>query len=124
MKSHFSALLYLVVISVVATCSIASAQSSTTSIAAARKLSINAPMPKYPYPMSTRGIGGKGVVELSIDPKTGVVTSAQMLQSTGQDMLDQSALKAFRQWRFRPGTIPKVKIPIEFHPPTPNHPRI
>jgi TonB family protein len=81
-------------------------------------------MPKYPYAMSTRGIGGKGVVELSIDPKTGVVTSARMLQGTGQDMLDQSALKAFRQWRFRPGTIPKVKIPIEFHPPTPNHPRI
>jgi TonB family protein len=124
MTSHLSALLSLIALFMVATCPIASAQSSTTSIAAARKLAINAPLPKYPYGLATRGIGGRGVVEVSVDPKTGAVTSARMLQSTGNDMLDQSALKAFRQWHFKPGTIPKVKIPIEFNPPTPDHPQI
>jgi TonB family protein len=120
MKSHLSALSLVIVVLIVTIPPTASAQSSTMSIAAARKLSINAPAPKYPYALATRGIGGKGMVEVSIDPKTGAVTSARMLRSTGQDLLDQSALKAFRQWHFRSGTIPNVKIPIEFNPRAPN----
>ena len=94
------------------------------SLAEAQRRSITAPMPKYPYPMITRGIGGYGVVELTIDQKTGAVTNAYMLQSTGQQMLDSAALTAFRKWRFKPGTVSKVKIPITFVPPASNKPRI
>jgi protein TonB len=90
-------------------------------MSAARKLSINAPLPKYPYAMSTRGIGGRGIVEVSIDVKTGQVTNARMVQSTGQELLDEATLKAFRQWRFKPGTVSKVRIPIAFTPSAPSH---
>ena len=93
----------------------AAAQSGTTNLAAAGKLSINAPRPEYPHTLAVRGIGGRGVVRLSIDPKTGQVTRVRMLETTGYNMLDESAMKAFRQWRFRPGTVPEVTIPIEFN---------
>jgi hypothetical protein len=45
-----------------------------------------------------------------------------MLQSTGNKQLDGAALEAYSQWRFQPGSVPQVKIPIEFanrpRPPT------
>jgi hypothetical protein len=45
-----------------------------------------------------------------------------MLQSTGNKLLDGAALEAYSQWRFQPGTVSQVKIPIEFanrpKPPT------
>ena len=37
-----------------------------------------------------------------------------MEQSTGDPTLDKSAVNAFRKWRFKPGTVSKVRIPIEF----------
>jgi hypothetical protein len=40
--------------------------------------------------------------------------SAYMAISTGYELLDDFALKAFRVWRFRPGSPAKVKIPVSF----------
>lgn len=74
---------------------------------------INSPQPKYPREWQEQGITGKGVAEVSVDTN-GYVTAAHMLKSTGHKVLDDSALEAFRKWRFKPGTTPKVKIPIEF----------
>jgi hypothetical protein len=37
-----------------------------------------------------------------------------MLQSTGSKELDGSALEAYSRWRFAPGTVSQVKIPVEF----------
>ena len=63
-----------------------------------------------------RGLAGKGVVLLTVDKATGKVTGARMLQSTGNDLLDGSALQAYSQWRFEPGTVTQIQIPIEFKP--------
>jgi TonB family protein len=65
-----------------------------------------------------RGLKGKGVVLVTIDKDTGQVTGAQMLQSTGSKELDGSALEAYSRWRFAPGTVSQVKIPVEFTNPT------
>jgi TonB family protein len=51
---------------------------------------------------------------LNVDPSSGNVTSAQLLKSTGHKILDDSALEAFRQRRFKPGSVRKVRIPINF----------
>src|SRR5438094_5660538 len=80
----------------------------------AKALAINAPRPQYPYEARSRKITGSGVCVVQVDAASGNVTGGSMTQSTGSPILDNSALTAFRQWRFRPGTVSEVKIPITF----------
>ena len=61
-----------------------------------------------------QSLTGRGIVLITIDPKTGIVTGARMHQSTGSELLDRAALKAYSKWRFKPGSVPQVKMPIEF----------
>src|SRR5438445_796466 len=35
-------------------------------------------------------------------------------QRTGNVSLDKTATNAFRQWRFKPGTVSKVRVPITY----------
>ena len=37
-----------------------------------------------------------------------------MAVSTGAQILDDAAVSAFRGWRFKPGTVSKVRLPITF----------
>ncbi|HWN24337.1 MAG TPA: energy transducer TonB, partial [Candidatus Sulfotelmatobacter sp.] len=62
----------------------------------------------------SRKVTGSGVCVVQVDAASGNVTEASMTQSTGSPILDNSALTAFRQWRFRPGTVSQVKIPFTF----------
>jgi TonB family protein len=57
---------------------------------------------------------GSGVVLAQVDYKTGRVTSARMLVSTGNSQYDATALQQFRTWKFKPHTVERVKIPISF----------
>src|SRR5206468_2550073 len=85
--------------------------------AAARQLppkAIYTPKPVYRPEWAKQGLTGKGVVLLTIDQQTGKVTGARMLESTGSQVLDGSALQAYSQWRFEPGTVSQLKMPIEF----------
>src|SRR5881398_3565262 len=75
---------------------------------------IYTPKPVYRPEWAKQGLTGKGVVLVTIDQRTGKVTVARMLQSTGNKQLDGAALEAYSQWRFQPGSVPQVKIPIEF----------
>jgi TonB family protein len=80
----------------------------------AKALAIYAPRPEYPYEARARGQKGAGVAILAVDPNTGLVTKAEMGISTGHVLLDHAAVNAFRRWRFKPGTVSKVRIPIRF----------
>ena len=84
------------------------------SISSAKALATYAPRPQYPYEARSRRIMGSGVCVVTVDTGSGSVTDATMAQSIGNPILDNSAVSAFRQWRFRPGTVSKVKIPITF----------
>jgi TonB family protein len=75
---------------------------------------IYSPQPVYRFEWAKQGLTDKGVVLVKIDPKTGIVTGTRMLQSTGSKLLDGAALKAYSKWRFKPGSVPQVKMPIEF----------
>ena len=75
---------------------------------------IYSPQPIYRAEWVNQSLASKGIVLVKIDPKTGVVTGTGMLQSTGSKLLDRAALKAYSKWRFKPGSVPQVKIPIEF----------
>src|SRR5438034_2128626 len=84
------------------------------SISSAKALATYAPRPQYPYEARSRHITGSGGCVVEVDAGSGSVTSPSMAQSIGNPILDNSATSAFRQWRFKPGTVSKVKIPITF----------
>lgn len=90
------------------------AQSPSPGVSVARPKAIYTPTPVYRPEWARQGLRGKGVVLVTIDKGTGKVTGARMLQSTGSSQLDGSALQAYSQWRFEPGTVSQLKIPIEF----------
>jgi TonB family protein len=77
---------------------------------------IYTPKPVYRAEWTKQGLSGKGVVLVTIDKQTGMVTGARMLTTTGNQQLDGAALQAYSQWRFDPKTVavPQLKIPIEF----------
>jgi TonB family protein len=70
--------------------------------------------PAYPPEARDKGLTGKGVAVVKVDPATGHVISASMVKSTGHDSLDNAALRAFRQWRYQPKGLTTFEIPIQF----------
>ena len=69
---------------------------------------------EYPYEARRARIIGSGVVVIEVDRTTGKVKSAHMAPSTGSTILDYATLSSFRQWRFKPGTVSPIKVPITF----------
>ena len=67
----------------------------------------------YPYEARRMKATGSGVIVVSVS-SDGSVTDASMGKSTGNSILDNAATSTFRNARFKPGTVPKVKIPITF----------
>jgi TonB family protein len=100
---------------VMALCGATPASSSaTTSARRGKAVAIYAPSPDYPIEARDRHLTGSGIALLQIDQKTGYVISGRMLKSTGQVVLDNAALSAFKRWRFKPGTIRQIRIPIHY----------
>jgi len=93
---------------------VAGSPGGTVPISSARALPTYAPRPVYPSEIRARHITGSGVCVLEIDPGSGKVTEVSMTQSTGNPILDDSAVRTFGKWRFKPGTVSRVRIPIEF----------
>ena len=92
----------------------AAGRPGTMSISTAKALATYAPRPEYPYEARSRRITGTGVCVVDINARSGSVTSASMASSIGNPVLDNAALSAFRRWRFKPGSVSKVSIPITF----------
>jgi TonB family protein len=82
-----------------------------------RALALSAPRPKYPEYARKRHWVGVGWYVMNIDKETGIVTSVEIMQSTGHKILDQCVLDALQQWRFQPETVSKVKTPVTFAMP-------
>ncbi|HEX7518593.1 MAG TPA: energy transducer TonB [Chthoniobacterales bacterium] len=77
-------------------------------------LALSAPRPEYPYEARRQRITGDGIVVMSVDPVSGRVTDVSMWRSTGNSYLDNAAVTGFRRWRFKPGTVSRVKSPITY----------
>src|SRR6266481_4263570 len=76
-------------------------------------LSISSAKALATYEPRSRHVTGSGVCVVEVGP-SGSVTGASMASSIGNPILDNAATSAFRQWRFKPGTVSKVRIPITF----------
>jgi TonB family protein len=79
----------------------------------AKHRALYAPRPEYPLAARKSHWTGAGLFACNIR-SDGTVASVDVLRSTGHQMLDQAAITAFRQWRFQPGDMKVVKIPINF----------
>ena len=72
-----------------------------------------APYPKYPDVACARRWAGMGIFRCKLRPD-GTVLSVEVLESTGYEILDQAAIAALRQWRFKVHGGDLVRIPITF----------
>ncbi len=79
------------------------------------------PKPDYPYTERSHHNEGTAVVRMDIDLKTGLVTNATIIRSSGFPKLDDAAFNALRRWRFKPGKWKEAEIPVTFtmHEPPP-----
>ena len=89
-------------------------KASEMSMSRAKALAIASPRPPYPYEARSKRITGSGVIVVNVDAASGSVTDASVASSTGSSILDDAAVSTFRRWRFRPGSVSKVRIPITF----------
>ena len=84
------------------------------SLSVAQSMAITAPLPDYRYEMKRRNLTGSGVCVVTVDTATGTVTNATMFQSTGSPLLDKLTIQTFKNWRFKPGTVSEVRVPISY----------
>ena len=84
------------------------------SMSAAKAVAVSTPMPHYPYQAMRVHVTGSGVCVMTVDTASGNVTSVVMEQSTGDGILDKVTTDAFRKWRFKPGTVSQVRVPISY----------
>ena len=90
------------------------AQRSTVSLRSLKAMVAYAPRPIYPYEARRQRVTGSGVALLTVDQTSGTVTDVLMTQSCGNTILDNSTLDALRRWRFKPGSVSKVQVPITY----------
>lgn len=94
-------------------------EGATSVIREAFPLYIYNPSPSYPRTARLRGWQGVVQLEVLVD-RDGNVKALEVLKSSGYSLLDKSALKTVKNWRFEPGkkgekTIEmSVIVPIRF----------
>ena len=87
---------------------------TTASLRSVKAMVAYAPRPVYPYEARRQRVTGSGVALLTVDQTSGTVTDVRMAQSCGNVILDNSTLDALRRWRFKPGGVTQVQVPITY----------
>src|SRR5947209_9623424 len=75
---------------------------------------IHSVAPTYSYDDRLGRHEGKGLFRLTLDLKSGGVTSISIVKSTGFATLDSSAIASLRQWRWKPGKWRQIEMPVTF----------
>jgi TonB family protein len=87
---------------------------TTASLRSVKATVAYAPRPVYPYEARRQRVTGSGVALLTVNQTSGTVTDVRMAQSCGNVILDNSTLDALRRWRFKPGGVTQVEVPITY----------
>ena len=66
--------------------------------------------PVYPEIARQKGWEGRTIVRVDVSPE-GRATKVSIARSSGFGVLDQAALRAVKQWRFKPRTIAGIPAP-------------
>jgi TonB family protein len=91
----------------------ATAEATATPRATPKPRLVYAPAPAFPPMASLPGSSGTGRFRLSFDAQ-GNVTNVQLVQSTGNRVFDESAIRTLRQWKCSPGQGWVVTVPVTF----------
>lgn len=81
---------------------------------AARINTLSAPRLEYPYEARRQKLTGSGIAVMTVNRLTGWVTNVTIEISTGSILLDNAAISGFRRWRFKPGTVSRLRTPVTF----------
>jgi TonB family protein len=87
---------------------------TTASLRSVKAMVAYAPRPVYPYEARRQRVTGSGLALLTVDQTSGNVTNVLMAQSCGNAILDNSTRDALRRWRFKPGNVARVQVPITY----------
>ncbi len=87
---------------------------TTASLRSVKAKVAYAPRPVYPYEARRQRVTGSGIALLTVDQTSGTVIDVRMAQSCGNVILDNSTLDALRRWRFEPGGVTQVEVPITY----------
>src|SRR5215831_21119805 len=73
---------------------------------------IYSPRPEYPTVARLYHMSGGGVFVLRVQIRTGLVKDVVIERSTGWTILDYTAKRALKQWRFTAGAsnLPPIKV--------------
>jgi TonB family protein len=77
------------------------------------RYALASPAAGYPEEAQLKKLTGSGLYELRINP-SGATSSVAVVKSSGSRVLDAAATAAFRKWRFKPGLLQVVRIPVSW----------
>ena len=92
---------------------------SAASTAAKASEGVDNPPPRYPLLARKRGYEGEAIVRVEVS-RAGQVNAAEVVKSSGFDILDNAAREAVARWQFQPATrdgrptAGRIDVPIEF----------
>jgi hypothetical protein len=77
-----------------------------------------APVPDYPLEARNRfTLGAQGVYRLKINQKTGIVDEVGVMKRASWGKLNAVMVFELLKWKFKPGTIRRLDIPVAFEDP-------
>ena len=73
------------------------------------KWAIYQPPPRFPYAAYLLRANGTGRFMLRVQIRSGLVERVDVVQTTGWPFMDRAAITTLKQWRFKPGALPRTK---------------
>jgi protein TonB len=92
--------------------------------ASTQPMAQDTPPPDYPPEYACKQIGGTTVLDVAL-AANGFPVKVDISQSSGTRALDDLAVNAVREWKFRPATVrgkpapSRLQVPVTFTPPNP-----
>lgn len=83
---------------------------------------VDTPKPDYPLELACAGVSGTTVLAVTIGIE-GKPTQVTLVQGSGNERLDKSAMDRVRSWKFNPPTrngqpmSQTIQVPVNFKPP-------
>ena len=83
---------------------------------------VYAPHPSYPPKADKMRATGSGRFKITFDER-GNTKSVEIVQSTGNSILDSNTIKTLKLWRSAPGSESSVVVPVDYQQKRQSHPR-